>query len=252
MNDEQLLRYSRNILIEELGINGQEKLLSSNIVIFGVGGTGSAAALYLTLAGIKKITIVDYDIVELSNLQRQILHHSATLGQLKVKSAKNTLATYNEDVEINCISEKITDRKNLYKYIKNFDLVLDCTDNFSSRYKINLACVLTSTPLISGAAIEMKGQISTYDLRYIESPCYNCVFPENKKTEDINCANMGVLSPIVGTIGSLQAIEAIKILAEINNIKELNNHLLIFNFFNMSIRKTKIIRDDKCIICKDR
>lgn len=250
MNDQELLRYSRHILLDDFGIEGQERLLSSSAIVFGVGGLGCAAAMYLALSGVKKITLVDNDKVEITNLQRQILHTINSLGQNKTHSAKHMLSLYNKDVQINAIPEIISGSI-LYDYVRESDVVLDCTDNFSSRYSINKVCVRTSTPLVSGSAINFSGQISVYDLRDICSPCYNCLFPEKKEAEDINCANMGILSPIVGIIGSLQAAEAIRILAKMT-FSGLTNNLLIFNIIDMDIRKLKIHRDHGCDICCNR
>ncbi|MCJ9714080.1 HesA/MoeB/ThiF family protein, partial [Bordetella hinzii] len=210
MNDQQLLRYARHILLDDLGIEGQERFLAAKVLIIGAGGLGSPAALYLATAGIGHITLVDDDIVELSNLQRQILHTTASLGRPKAESGREMLAAFNPEVEVQARVERLQG-ESMAQAVAAADIVLDCCDNFATRHAINRACVRHRKPLVSGAAIRYDGQVSTYDLRRDDAPCYHCLFPESDEAEDINCATTGVLAPLVGIIGATQAAEALKL-----------------------------------------
>lgn len=244
MNDEQLLRYSRQILLPEIDHEGQQKLLDSHVVIFGMGGLGSPAAMYLAAAGIGELTLVDPDQVDLSNLQRQIIHDTASIGKDKTESAKETLHALNEESRVNCISHK-PDIDEITSLVEAADLVLDCTDNFKSRYDINAASVATNTPLVSGAAIRWEGQLSVFNAE-AESPCYQCLYPPTGE-EDTNCTTNGVAAPVVGIIGAMQAVEAIKLLIESG--QSLSGRLLIMDMLTMQHRTMSLKADPTCPVC---
>ena len=214
LDDQQLLRYSRHILLNEIGIEGQSTLLASHVLIIGAGGLGSPAAFYLAAAGVGTITIVDNDQVDLTNLQRQILHTEERVGMNKVDSAQITLRQLNPHTRINALCER-ADENRLKQLITAADVVLDCSDNFATRHAINAACVALKKPLVSGAAINFDGQISVFDSREITSPCYACVFPQELEFEEVACSTMGVFAPLVGIIGTTQAAEALKILMQV-------------------------------------
>ncbi len=211
MNDEQLLRYSRHILLDELGIEGQERLLAAHAVVIGAGGLGSPVALYLASAGVGRITLIDHDQVDATNLQRQIAHNLERVGSPKAESARTAMHAINPEVRIDALVRRADDAL-LDGLLPTAQLVLDCTDNFATRHLINRACVRHRVPLVSGAAIRFDGQLSVYDPRDASSPCYACVFPETDGLEETRCATMGVFAPLVGIIGTLQAAEALKIL----------------------------------------
>jgi len=246
MNDQQLLRYARHILLDELGIEGQEKLLAARVLIIGAGGLGSPAALYLATAGVGSITLADDDSVELSNLQRQILHTMASLGRPKAESGRAMLAAFNPEIDVQARVERL-DGLALSQAVAQADLVLDCTDNFTTRHAINRACVQHRKPLVSGAAIRFDGQISVYDLRDDSAPCYHCLFPEGDDVEQANCATMGVFAPIVGIIGSMQAAEALKLLTGIG--ESLSGRLLWLDVRTMQWRSVNVLRDPECAVC---
>ena len=214
MNDEQLLRYSRHILLDELGIEGQRRLLAAHALVIGAGGLGSPVALYLGTAGVGRITLVDDDVVDLTNLQRQIAHNQARIGQPKADSAKQSIAAINPDVQVTALRQR-ADAALLDTLVPQADVVLDCSDNFRTRQAVNAACVAHRRPLVSGAAVGFDGQIAVYDTRIDDAPCYACVFPPEATVEEINCATMGVFAPLVGIIGTMQAAEALKLLAGI-------------------------------------
>ena len=214
MNDEQLLRYSRHILLDEIGIEGQEKLLASHVLIIGAGGLGSPVALYLGAAGVGRITLVDHDRVDATNLQRQIAHTLDRIGEFKADSVVKAVAALNPDVKVIPVTELANDSL-LDRLVGEVDLVLDCTDNFATRHAINRACVKHAKPLVSGAAIRFDGQVTVYDPRSAASPCYACIFPESDVLEETRCAAMGVFAPLVGIIGTVQAAEALKLLCGI-------------------------------------
>lgn len=247
LNDQQLLRYSRHILLPEIDISGQKKLMQSHVLIIGAGGLGSSAALYLAASGIGKLTICDGDNVDLTNLQRQILHPTAAVGQSKALSAKRTLATINPEVNIVTIPEFVGETE-LQQLVREADAVVDGSDNFITRYQVNKACVQHHKPLISGAAIRFEAQVSVFDLRHSGSPCYHCLYPETGESVDMPCSAMGVFAPLVGIIGSLQAAETLKILLNIG--ETLNGRLQSLNGLSMNWRTTQLHQDPACSVCR--
>lgn len=248
MNDQQLLRYSRHILLQEIGIEGQERLLRARALIVGVGGLGAPAALYLAAGGVGQLTLCDDDTVELSNLQRQIIHRTSTLGQSKVASAKAALHDINPEVE--CIALPLrVDEGRLHELVAQADVVLDCSDNFVTRYAINRACLAQRTPLVSGAAILTHGQLSLFDFRREDAPCYNCVFPEASEAPELRCATTGVFAPLVGLIGTLQAAEALKLLVGVD--QGLSGKLLFVDALEMNFMRSELSRDPSCGVCGD-
>jgi len=250
MNDNQLLRYSRHILLNQIAFEGQEILTKSHALIVGAGGLGSAAALYLAAAGVGKITICDFDDVELSNLQRQIIHTSNTIGMNKAISAKQALQAINPEVVIDTICQK-SSIDDFSQLINSADVVLDCSDNFATRYALNRLCVTQKKPLVSGAAIGFEGQITVYDKRDDSSPCYHCLFPDNqddsRENNDQRCADHGVFSPLVGMIGTTQAAEALKLLMHIG--ESLQGRLLMLDALCMEWHTIKLKRDPACLVC---
>ena len=248
MNDQQLLRYSRHILLEEIGIEGQERLLGSHVLIIGMGGLGSPAALYLAASGVGRLTLCDHDTVDFSNLQRQIIHRTATVGQPKVDSAQSALHEINPEVE--CIALPIrADEARLNELIAEADIVLDCSDNFATRYAVNRACHARRKPLVSGAAIQFHGQVAVFDYRRDDAPCYNCLFPEDSEAEELRCATTGVFAPLVGIIGTLQAAEALKLLMGID--RGLSGKLLSVNALDMNILRSSLSKDPACSVCSE-
>ena len=211
MHDSQLLRYSRHIMLDELGIEGQDKLLASHALIIGAGGLGSPAALYLGSAGVGRVTVVDHDRVDATNLQRQIAHKTTSVGGYKAQSIGDAIAAINPDVQVETITTRADDAL-LHQWVPQANVVLDCTDNFATRHAINRACVVHRKPLVLGAAIRFDGQLAVFDARQANAPCYSCLFPESQALEEAQCATMGVFAPLVGIIGSMQAAEAIKLL----------------------------------------
>src|SRR5690606_26762279 len=209
MNDEQLLRYSRQIMLSDIDIEGQEKLLAARVLIVGLGGLGSPVSMYLAAAGVGHLVLADFDTVDLTNLQRQIVHTTARIGDNKAASAAQTLRAINPDVGITLVEQKL-DEHSLPELVAAADLVLDCTDNFASRFALNAACVAAKVPLVSGAAIRLEGQVAVFDARSTNRACYRCLYEES--SDDLSCAANGVLAPLVGVVGSLQALEAIKLL----------------------------------------
>ncbi len=246
MTDEQLLRYSRHILLDPLGIDGQSRILATHALIIGAGGLGSPAALYLASAGIGKITLVDDDTVDFTNLQRQILHTQDRVGMAKAESGKLALSAINPEIEIIPLQQRLSGQA-LDKLVCGVDLVLDCTDNFATRHAINRACVRHRKPLVSGAAIRFDGQISVYDLRREDSPCYHCLFPEGEDVEEVRCAVMGVFAPLTGIVGSMQAAEALKLAAGIG--ESLSGRLLMLDALEMTWRSVKFKKDADCGVC---
>lgn len=226
MTDEQLLRYSRHILLDVLGIEGQERFLAAHALIIGAGGLGSPASLYLASAGIGRITLVDDDTVDFTNLQRQILHTQARVGMAKAESGRQALTAVNPDIEIVPLQQRLAGAA-LDALVATADVVLDCTDNFATRHAINRACVHHRKPLVSGAAIRFDGQVSVYDLSRDDSPCYHCLFPEGEDVEEVRCAVMGVFAPLTGIIGTTQAAEALKLVAGIG--ESLSGRLLLLD-----------------------
>ncbi len=245
MNDEQLLRYSRQIMLPELDIEGQNKLLDATVLIVGMGGLGSPVALYLAAAGVGKLIISDHDEVDLSNLQRQIVHRTDAIGSPKVQSAAATLASINPTTDIQSIDHKF-DKQELSEILKGVDLVLDATDNFETRYFINDACWQAGVPLVSGAAIRWEGQIAVFDSRDAASPCYRCLYLEGDDAA-LNCAENGVVSPLVGIIGTLQAMEAIKLLTGVGD--SLAGYVLHYDAKRADWRKLKLSKREQCPTC---
>ena len=246
MDDSQLLRYSRHILLDELGIEGQQKLLTSRALIIGAGGLGSPVALYLGSAGVGHITVVDHDTVDATNLQRQIAHTLAGVGKPKAQSIQIAIANINPDVQVTFITQRADDAL-LAELVQQADVVLDCTDNFATRHAINRACVKHRKPLVSGAAIRFDGQVTVYDPRNAEAPCYACVFPETDTLEEAQCATMGVFAPLVGIIGSVQAAEALKLLTGVG--QALTGRLLMLDARSMTWSEIKMPRNPGCAVC---
>ncbi|MBI2316628.1 MAG: HesA/MoeB/ThiF family protein [Betaproteobacteria bacterium] len=246
MNDDQLLRYSRHILLPQLGIEGQERLMNSRALIVGAGGLGSPAALYLAAAGVGKITLADGDRVDLTNLQRQILHTPATLGMSKVESGRETLGRFNAEVEVVAVERRL-EGDALDSRVGPADVVLDCSDNFPTRHAINRACHRFGKPLVSGAAIRFDGQVSVFDFRDPASPCYECLFSEKAEQSEERCAVMGVFAPVTGIIGTIQAAEALKILTGMG--ETLSGRLLILDALSMHLREIRIAKNRDCEVC---
>ena len=246
VNDTQLLRYSRHILLDEIGIEGQAKLLASHALIVGAGGLGSPAALYLGSAGVGHITVVDDDLVDATNLQRQIAHKLASVGLNKAESIRQAIADINPDVQVTTVTRRADDAL-LDELVAQADVVLDCTDNFSTRHAINRACVKHCTPLVSGAAIRFDGQVTVYDPRREASPCYACVFPETEVFEETRCASMGVFAPLVGIVGSIQAAEALKLLCGVGDT--LAGRLLMLDGRSMAWNEVTMPRHAECSVC---
>ena len=244
MNDNQLLRYSRQIMLPDIDIEGQEKLLAAKVLIVGLGGLGSPVSMYLAAAGVGHLFLADFDQVDLSNLQRQIVHTTVSIGANKAQSAANTLRELNPGIQIDCI-EKMLDADVLLEQIQQVDLVVDCTDNFQTRFAINRACVTAKVPLVSGAAIRLEGQVSVFDSRHSNSPCYRCLYSE--ANDDLTCAANGVLAPLVGIIGSIQALEAIKVLTGFG--QSLAGRLLLLDARYMQWREIKLQKDPHCPVC---
>lgn len=246
MRDDQLLRYSRHILLDEWGIEGQERVSQSHALIIGAGGLGSPAALYLASAGVGHISVVDHDLVDVTNLQRQIAHAQARVGQLKVASLRTAMLDINPEVQVSAHGVK-ADAQLLDALVPQADVVLDCTDNFETRHAINLACVTHHKPLVSGAALRLDGQIAVYDTQHTDAPCYACVFPPAQNFEETRCATMGVLAPLVGVIGSLQATEALKLLSGMGS--SLRGQLMLFNAQFMEWQTIQTHRHAQCPVC---
>ena len=248
LNDSALLRYSRHILLPEIDIEGQQRLLAARVLVVGAGGLGAPALLYLASAGVGQLTLVDDDTVELTNLQRQVIHDMQTLGQPKVVSAAARLSAINPDVQLRLLNERLAG-DSLAAEVAAHDLVLDCSDNFATRHAINRACVAARVPLVSGAAVRFSGQLAVYDVRDEASPCYHCLFPEEGEASDGPCATFGVLAPLVGVIGSLQAVEAVKLLA---GRRPALGQLTLYEALDGSFRQLKVPRDPDCPVCGQR
>lgn len=246
MNDAQLLRYSRHILLNELGIDGQEKLLASHALIIGAGGLGSPVSLYLGSAGVGHITVVDHDEVDATNLQRQIAHTLDRVGQFKADSVRTAIAQINPDVHVSPITQR-ADAALLNTLVAQADVVLDCCDNFETRQAVNRACVTHRKPLVSGAAIRMDGQVSVFDSTQAETPCYACIFPPEQSPEETRCATMGVFAPLVGIIGTVQAAEALKILSGMGS--HMAGRLLMLDGRELSWTDIRMQRNPGCPVC---
>jgi molybdopterin/thiamine biosynthesis adenylyltransferase len=249
MTDDQLLRYSRHILLNEIGVDGQERILAAHALVIGAGGLGSPAALYLASAGVGQITVVDPDVVDLTNLQRQIAHSMERIGQPKVDSVRTAMAGLNPQVQVHALAQR-ADAELLDGLVARADVVLDCCDNFATRHAVNAACVQHGKPLVSGAAIRLDGQIAVYDLRSPASPCYACVFPPTETPEETRCATLGVLAPLVGIIGSLQAAEALKLLTGAGI--PLTGRLQMLDARTMDWTTLRTQRDAACPVCCHR
>lgn len=249
MNDDQLLRYSRHILLPEIGVEGQEAILAARVLVVGAGGLGSPAAMYLAAAGVGTLVLCDGDTVDLTNLQRQILHSAEGVGRLKVESGRDTLLRLNPLARVETVAERL-EGDALDAQVAAADVVLDCSDNFATRHAINRACVRHRKPLVSGAAIRFDGQVSVFDLRQAESPCYHCLFPEGQEVEEIRCAVMGVFAPLTGIIGATQAAEALKLLVGCGTT--LDGRLLLLDGLGMEWRSVTLGRDPGCTVCAGR
>ena len=246
MNDEQLLRYSRHLLLEEIDVAGQETLLKSHALVIGAGGLGSATAPYLAAAGVGHITLIDHDRVELTNLQRQIMHTEKNIGISKVNSGKEFLQRLNTGIQIETIEAKATTTL-LDELLPTVDIVLDCTDNYATRHLINASCVKHQTPLVSGSALRFDGQVSVFDSHRSTSPCYACIFSPNEKFEEASCSSMGIFSPLVGIIGAIQAAQAIQILVGFG--EALIGRMLLWNARTTQVDEFKITRNPECSVC---
>jgi molybdopterin-synthase adenylyltransferase len=249
MTDDDLLRYSRHLLLDDIGIEGQRRLLSAHALIVGAGGLGSPVALYLGTAGVGRITIVDGDRVDLTNLQRQIAHDLARVGTPKAESAARSIVAINPTVRVTALHER-AEAARLLELVAEADVVVDCSDNFATRHAVNAACVAHARPLVAGAAIGFDGQISVYDTRSTASPCYACVFPPDPSFEDVACSRMGVFAPLVGIVGSMQAAEALKLIAGIG--ASVAGRLQMVDARTMEWTEIHAGRDAACKICADR
>jgi len=245
MQDEQLLRYSRQIMLPGIDIEGQQRLLEARVLVIGVGGLGSPVAMYLAASGIGHMVLVDDDVVDLSNLQRQIVHTTDRVGTPKAESARQTLSALNPEITIDAINERLTGDA-LDAEVRAADLVVECTDSFASRFEVNRACVATSTPLVSGAAIRMEGQVTVFPLNEDDAPCYRCVYPERGELEE-RCADTGVLGSLVGIIGCVEATEAIKLLTNLG--EPLSGRLLMLDARRMSWNEFRVRKDPTCPVC---
>jgi len=249
MNDEQLLRYSRHILLPEFGIEGQQRLLESHALLIGAGGLGSPAALFLASAGVGTLTVCDGDVVDRTNLQRQIVHREAAIGRPKAESARETLQTLNAETRIRAVAERVEGAR-LQALVAEADVVLDASDNFATRHAVNRACVAAGKPLVSGAGVRFDGQLAVFDLRAADAPCYACLFPEDGEQEETRCAVMGVFAPLVGIVGAMQAAEALKLLTGAGT--SMNGRLLLIDALAMELRTVKLARDPGCGVCARR
>jgi molybdopterin/thiamine biosynthesis adenylyltransferase len=249
MNDDQLLRYSRHILLDEIGIEGQQRIVAGRALVIGAGGLGSPVALYLGTAGVGTLTLVDDDRVDLTNLQRQIAHRVSRIGQPKVASAAVSVHEINPEVRIVALAER-AGAERLDALVAEADVVVDCSDNFATRHAVNAACVHRRRPLVAGAAIGFDGQISVYDTRDVAAPCYACLFPPDSRFEETRCATMGVFAPLVGIIGTMQAAEALKLLAGVGT--SLAGRLQMLDARTMEWNEVRMRRDPGCAVCGGR
>ncbi len=249
MDDAQLLRYSRHILLDDIGVEGQQRLLDSHALILGAGGLGSPVALYLAASGVGRITLVDDDQVDLTNLQRQIAHTTTRVGKAKVDSAREAMLSLNPQIQVRALQQR-ADENALLGLVADADVVIDCCDNFATRHAVNRACVAHAVPLVSGAVIRMDGQLTTYDTRDAESPCYACLFPPDDAPEEVRCATMGVLAPLVGVIGTLQATEAVKLLTGVG--RSLAGRLQLLDGRSLEWTEMRLRRQAHCPVCAQR
>jgi adenylyltransferase/sulfurtransferase len=246
MDDRQRLRYSRHLLLNEFGEEAQERLLGAHALVIGAGGLGSAALLYLASSGMGRITVCDGDRVDLTNLQRQIVHRTDSIGSPKASSAAATLAAINPDVRVEPLEERASAER-LKVLALSADVVLDCSDNFATRHALNRACVAARKPLVSGAGIRFDGQVAVFDLRRDDAPCYNCLFAESADATEERCATMGVFAPLVGIVGTFQALEAIKLVAGIG--ESLAGRLMLFDALSSRWHEVRLARDPQCRVC---
>jgi molybdopterin-synthase adenylyltransferase len=246
VNDNQLLRYSRHILLPQIEYAGQEKLTKSHALIVGAGGLGSPVALYLAASGVGKLTICDFDNVDLTNLQRQIIHTTQSVGTNKALSAQQTIYEINPEVIVQTVQQKSSEAE-FKKLAETVDVVIDCSDNFATRYALNRLCFALKKPLVSGAAVNFEGQITVFDFRHENSPCYHCLFPDTGSDQEMRCAENGVFAPLVGMIGTSQAAEALKLILNIG--ESLQGRLLLLDVLAMEWRTIKLARDPKCAVC---
>jgi molybdopterin/thiamine biosynthesis adenylyltransferase len=249
MNDSQLLRYSRHILLDEIGIEGQQKLLDAHALVIGAGGLGSPAALYLASGGVGHITLVDDDEVDLTNLQRQIMHRSASVGRPKAESGREALLAINPELQVTALRERAGPAR-LAELAREATVVLDCSDNFATRQAVNRACFAAGVPLVAGAAIRFDGQIAVFDPRDADCPCYACLFPEDARFEDAACSTMGVFAPLVGVIGAMQAAEAMKLI--VGTGQPLAGRLLLLDGRAMEWTSIGTARHPACPVCAAR
>ncbi len=249
MDDAQLLRYSRHILLDELGVEGQQRLIDSHALILGAGGLGSPVALYLAASGVGRITLSDDDVVDLTNLQRQIAHTTERVGQPKVESARDAMRSLNPRVQVQPLQIR-ADETALLRLVAEADVVIDGCDNFATRHAVNRACVQHAVPLVSGAVIRLDGQLTTYDTRDAASPCYACLFPPDQAPEEVRCSTLGVLAPLVGVIGTLQATEAIKLLAGVG--RSLVGRLQLLDGRSLEWTEMRLRRQPDCPVCQHR
>jgi molybdopterin/thiamine biosynthesis adenylyltransferase len=249
VNDEQLLRYSRHILLPEIGVDGQERLRASRVLVVGAGGLGCPSALYLAASGVGHLTVADADRVDLTNLQRQILYRQDSVGTRKVDAARAALSATNPEVEIVPLALRL-EGDALDRQVAAADVVLDCSDNFATRHAVNRACVRHAKPLVSGAAIRFDGQVAVFDLREPAAPCYACLFPEDGEVEEVQCAVMGVFAPLTGAIGALQAAEAIKLITGAG--EPLAAKLLMLDAARAEFRTVRLMKDPDCAVCGTR
>jgi adenylyltransferase/sulfurtransferase len=246
MDDAQLLRYSRHLLLDELGPDAQARFAAAHVLVVGTGGLGNPAAQFLASAGIGTLTLVDADTVDLTNLQRQILFAMHDVGTPKVEAAARRLASVNPEIRIVPLRQRVSDGE-LAALVATADVVLDCTDNFATRHAINRACVAARRPLVSGAAIRFDGQVAVFDARDPASPCYHCLFGEGEDLEEVRCATMGVFAPVVGIVGATQAAEALKLIARVG--QSLAGRLLLLDALSMQWREVRVPRDPACAVC---
>ena len=245
MNDQQLLRYSRQIMLPEVGVEGQDVLLGSTMLLIGMGGLGAPTALYLAAAGVGHLIIADFDTVELSNLQRQVIHHTNDIGKLKVDSAKQKMQAINPTIKITSVSD--LDENNLPKWLELCDIVLDGTDNFDTRFKINQACVASKKPLVSAAVIRFEGQLSVFKGYDASQPCYQCLYSTDGNSNE-NCTDNGILAPVAGMLGTMQALQALKV--ALNLGEQLVGKLMIIDALDLTFRAVTISKDPDCLICQ--
>ena len=246
MDDQQLLRYSRHILLDEVGVEGQQRLRDSHALIVGAGGLGCPAALYLAASGIGKLTLADPDKVDLTNLQRQILYRTESVGTVKVEAARSALNALNPDVQVIPLQKKLLE-KDFPALVSSADVVLDCSDNFATRHALNRACVHAKKPLVSGAAIRFDAQVAVFDLSRPDAPCYACLYPEDGEVEEVQCSTMGVFAPLTGVVGALQAMEAAKLVARVG--ETLNGRLLLVDAKLSGWRTVRVKKDPACKVC---